>query len=235
MSKFSILWTLGLVTALGLQAPQAAQAATYSLFDASSNLSPAQQGWAAQIPAGATQTIQSGTLVLNTSSSDSLQAGYARVWPNNLAISLNRTTGYTLSLDLQLPGESHGTKDRAGFNAILISSDKRAIELDFWTTEIWALKDATDGAIFTHGEGVLTNTKTMRHYDVVVKGSQYCLFADGKYSQPALKGRLRDYSRFGFPYSQPNLIFLGDNTKSASAITNLKKVRLSEGAIAACP
>jgi hypothetical protein len=232
--KYSAVYAI--VSVALIQTAQAAQALTLTLFDASQNTLPSQQGWFAQIPSGVTQSIQSGNLVFNTSGSNSFKSGYVRFRPWNLAIPLNRATGYTFSLDVQLAAESHSTNDRAGFNVVLVSSDRKAIELDFWTSEIWALKDAADGAIFTHGEGFFTNTSIqMRRYDVVVKGEQYCLFADGKYGQPALKGRLRDYSSFGFPYSQANFAFVGDNTTSASATVNLKKVSLSDVAIATCP
>ncbi len=44
---------------------------------------------------------------------------------------MDRTTGYTLSFDLQVGSESHVSNDRAGFSVIALSSDLQGIELGF--------------------------------------------------------------------------------------------------------
>ncbi|NJM46118.1 MAG: hypothetical protein HC860_08000 [Alkalinema sp. RU_4_3] len=225
--------TLGLAGMLLLGLSPAAQAATYTLFDPATGRSPSQQGWFSSLPAEVSQSFVSGKLVLDSSGKNTYQAGYAKFRPWNLAIPLNRTAGYTLSLEVQLPIEEHASNDRAGFSTILVSSDRQAIELDFWKNRIWAQRDAVDGGLFTQGEGVNIDTASvMRRYDVVVVSDRYCLFANG---QLALRGRLRNYSSFGFPYSQPSLIFLGDNTQSARAKLHLGKVTLQDSAIASCP
>jgi hypothetical protein len=225
--------TLGLTGMLLVGLSPAAQAATYALFDPSTGRSPSQQGWFSSLPTGVAQSFAAGKLVLDSSGNNTYQAGYARFRPWNLAIPLNRTVGYTLSLDVQLPIEEHTSNDRAGFSTILVSSDRQAIELDFWKNRIWAQRDAVDGGLFTQGEGVAIDTvSAMKRYDVVVVGDRYCLFANGQLS---LRGRLRNYSSFGFPYSQPSLVFVGDNTQSARAKLHLGKVTVSDGAIASCP
>jgi hypothetical protein len=225
--------TLGLAGMLLLGISPATQAATYTLFDPGTGRSPSQQGWFSSVASGVTQSFDTGKLVLDSSGSNTYQAGYARFRPWNLAIPLNRTVGYTLSLEVQLPIEEHISNDRAGFSTILVSSDRQAIELDFWKNRIWAQRDAVDGGLFTQGEGVAIDTASaMKRYDLVVVGDRYCLFASG---QLALRGRLRNYSSFGFPYSQPSLVFVGDNTQSARAKLHLGKVILQDSAIALCP
>jgi hypothetical protein len=225
------------ISLLGLMAPPTiAQVSSLSLYNPASGRLPAQQGWFSSIPAGATQQLTpTGATDLNTSSNPSLQSGYVRLSPWNLATRLNRTTGYTLRFDLQVLAETHLSPHRAGLSVIAVSSDARAIELGFWRDRIWVQNDASSGAQFTQGEGIARATNTaIERYDLVVQSEHYCLFAANQLSQPILKGKLRNYSSFGFPYSYSNLIFIGDNTQSASAISRIQRVEYSSSAIAPC-
>ena len=153
-----------------------AEAATVTLYDGSLNTAPSSQGWNL-IPLGGVPTVSvgGGATTLNTTSSDGISAGYFR--SNS---TLNRTTGYTLSFTVQLLAEDHSNlaaqnntavdniADRAGFSVIVLSSDRRGIELGFWTNDsnttnrIWAQNDgavkadpnnAPAGTRFTHAEG----------------------------------------------------------------------------------
>lgn len=207
-----------------------AKAATFPLFDSSLNRLPDRQGWISQAPAGSA-TLLSGAVVLNTSSNLLTQAGYAHLRPFTRLPSLNRTNGYTLSLSLQLLAESHSTNNRAGFSTIVIGSDRQGIELGFWRDRVWA-----QNVGFTQGEGfaIQTGQRSVR-YDLVVKGDRYCLFTDQNYAQPKLRGLLRNYAAFGSPYNLANFLFLGDNTRSASATVKIDNVTMQDVAIANCP
>ena len=122
-----------------------------------------------------------------------------------------------------------GLDDRAGFSLIVVSSDKRAIELGFWKDRIWAQADGAAeppaGPLFTQAEGAAFNTQVGRiPYTLVVQGDAYTLSSTGT---PILSGKLRDYSAFNGlpdPYETPNLIFLGDDTAAAGAKIDLAYV-----------
>jgi hypothetical protein len=206
-----------------------ANAATFRLFDSSLNRLPDRQGWISQAPTGSA-TLQSGAVVLNTSSNLLTQAGYAQLRPWTPLPNLNRTNGYTLTLTSELIAENHsGSNNRAGFSAIVIGSDRQGIELGFWSNRIWA-----QNVGFTQGEGVSFTTGRPVRYDLVVKGDRYCLFTDQNYARPQLRGPLRNYAAFGTPYNLANFLFLGDNTRSASATVKISNVTMHDVAIANC-
>jgi hypothetical protein len=224
---------LGLV---GQSTPAAiAQIATTSLYNPARQQLPAAQGWLRSIPTGATQQLTAtGATDLNTNGSLGFQAGYMRFSPWNL-MRLNRATGYTLRFDVQLLAETHSSPHRAGLSVIAVSSDLRAIELGFWRDRIWVQNDARNGIQFTQGEGVNWPTGTaVQRYNLVVQGDNYCLFHNTTLTQPILRGKLRNYSSFGFPYSTGSLIFVGDNTQSASAISRIERVDYQDRPIAPC-
>lgn len=122
---------------------------------------------------------------------------------------MDRTTGYTLSFELQIGTEGHASNDRAGFSVIALSSDLQGIELGFWGNEVWAQNSG-----FTHGEGTtgFNPSAAFVSYDLTIQGSAYTLKAN---DATILTGALRTYS--GSPYNTANFIFLGDNTFSAQA------------------
>ena len=143
--------------------------------------------------------------------------------------------GYTVSFTVQVELEDHagsdknndGIEDRAGFSLIVLSSDKRGIELGFWKDRIWAQEGGTGSTLFTQAEGAAFDTQSARiPYALAVQGDTYTLSSNGT---PILSGNLRDYTAFsGFPdpYETPNLIFLGDDTSSASANIQLAYVEV---------
>jgi len=165
------------------------------------------------------------------------QAGYAG--SPVLMPKLKRTTGYTITFAVQVQTESHFfNNDRAGFSLIALSDDADGtepvwgIELGFWTNEVWAQDDDTQGGtLFTHAEGATFDTTSTTLYDLHVITDTYTLLADGV---EILNGRLRDYSNFsGFPdpYETPNILFLGDDTTSAGARIKLDYVAISANSL----
>ncbi len=167
---------------------------------------------------------------------------------------LDRTKGITIQFDIKLNAENHegsdkngdGIGDRAGFSVIVISNDKKGIELGFWKDDanlwvsdrIWIQQDGKAepprGNLFTHtAEGSAFNTGSMTHYELQIYGNNYRLFANGS-SAPILTGALRDYTAFDHtttipplfynPYTTSNFLFFGDNTVSASASVDLKRI-----------
>jgi hypothetical protein len=206
------------------------------LYDGALNTTPDQQGWAyltsPLFGAEATQSASGGRTTLDTTPDAAEMAGYFLGGPFGspaLAPVLDRLSGFSLSFDARLDAESHASGDRAGFSVIVLSSDRLGIELGFWSDEVWA---QADDPLFAHGEGAaLDTTRALARYELRVLGTAYTLSADGV---PLLSGALRDYTAFaGFPdpYEIPNLLFLGDNTSSASARVEIARVSVSFAAV----
>ncbi len=157
-------------------------------------------------------SISGGLLNLDTTAA-SVRAGWS-----STGGTMDRTTGYTLSFDLRINAEAHTGNDRSGFAVIALSSDLQGIELGFWSTEVWA-----QNVGFTHGEGTaaFNPSADVISYDLTIQGSSYTLKAN---DNQVLTGSLRNYSASGFPYTTPNFVFLGDNTFSAAADSDLGAV-----------
>lgn len=190
---------------------------------------PAQQGWLYQ--GTAIQTVPSVTATtsgtsLNTGSSTNY-AGYFKQAPN----SLNRLTGYSVQFSFKVNSESHSNTNRAGFSLIVMSAavpgetQPYGIELGFWTNSLWA-----QNVGFTRGENVAIDTQSaVNNYRLYVQGLNYKLYVNGA-TQPILQGALRQYTGFtpppGYPnpYKTPNLLFMGDNTTSATGKVTLTQV-----------
>lgn len=155
---------------------------------------------------GSPSHTTSGGLLHFDTTSGSIRSGWSTTGGT-----MDRTTGYTVSFDLQVLSETHSSTDRAGFSVIALSADLQGIELGFWSDEAWA-----QNAGFTHGEGTagFNPSAALTSYDLTVQGSGYTLKAN---DAVILTGNLRDYSGTGFPYTTPNFIFIGDNTFSAAA------------------
>jgi len=189
------------------------------------------------VPGTATQTAAGGVTTLDTTALAGEAAGYSA---KAAAVpTLDRAAGYALTVTAQLQTESHagsdkdgdGLDDRAGFSVIVLSSDLRGLELGFWTNRVWAQADGAavppTGRLFTQAEGAVFDTTRLVTYTLFVRGDTYTLAGDG---QALLTGDLRDYTAFtGFPdpYETPNLIFLGDDTTSASAAVRLARVEVT--------
>ena len=209
------------------------------LYDGALGNMPDNQGWAYLASGGsATRTPSGGATTLDTSSSKGISAGYFAAQGGFFGSTapvpaLDRTIGYTVSFTVQVELEDHagsdknndGKEDRAGFSLIVLSSDKRGIELGFWKDRIWAQEGGTGSTLFTQAEGAAFDTQSGRiGYVLTVQGDTYTLSSNGT---PILSGSLRDYTAFSGlpdPYETPNLIFLGDDTSSASAKIDLAYV-----------
>ena len=202
--------------------------ASYLLYDGSLGTAPSAQGWLYLtepiLSPSATRGMQGSTTILNTTAVMSDKAGYFDVLHPMQPV-LDRSQGYRIRFDLQVTSESHASVHRAGFSVIAIGHDQMGLELGFWEDEVWAQDDSP---LFTHAEGAaFDTTAALTTYELLVLGSGYTLHANGT---PILQGALRDYSSFGFPYDDPNLLFFGDDTSSAAA-----RVRLGRFEVSAVP
>ncbi len=197
------------------------------LFDDSTSQRPSEQPWLAFAANGvASQTIVPGTGVRLTSSIG-VSAGYSNrgitgTLKNPAFPVLNRQQGFSLNFELKVNSENHSNTNRAGFSTIVLTSDARGIELGFWEQEVWA---QSDSPLFTHAEGAaFNNTVAEVDWRLSVFGNAYSLYGNNSL---VLNGALRDYSSFGFPYTQTNFLFLGDNTSSAGADVTLGAISLA--------
>jgi hypothetical protein len=207
-------WVAGL--ALGVVAGRA-----QVLYDGAHGALPSGAGWSfAAIPGTATQTLTDAGVRLNTLTLNAESAGYARV----LAPALDRAAGFALAVRFHLRDERHTRAERAGFSVIVLSADRRGIELGFWEGGVFA---QADEPLFSRGESA-DFAFDAGPVDAVIgcRGDRYQLSVNGSL---VLTGPVRDYTAFtGFPdvYETPNLLFLGDNTSSAAAEVELHAVAL---------
>jgi hypothetical protein len=197
------------------------------LFDGRLGADPvAQQWWFLADPPGgrAHSQAEPAAIRLNTLGQPNDKAGYFTHDPVSSDLLrhpglpvLSRRAGFSLFFDAQLEQESHSRDDRAGFSVIVITDDQKGLELGFWMNQVWAQSDAGP-PLFQDSRAesaAWTAPAQPIRFELAVRGNRYTLRAGSK---PLLKGPLRDYTRFGgFPYTQPNFIFLGDDTGSAAA------------------
>jgi hypothetical protein len=178
--------------------------------------------------AAANQLFGGGLTTLDTRSKISDSAGYFA--KSNLLPDFDRKKGYTVRFKVQVVSENHegsdknkdGVADRAGFSIIVLSNDFQGVELGFWTNQVWAQDDGKK--LFTHAEGVNFNTTSLIPYELTILGDSYSLSANGK---KILSNRLRNYSKFGWPYNINNFLFMGDDTTSAGGLIRLASVQIS--------
>ncbi|MFM7425882.1 MAG: Calx-beta domain-containing protein [Elainella sp.] len=223
------------------------------LFDPSRGTGPAAQGFVfpnvdLSFPFNlASEAISSSATLLDTTTGgdNSIYAGYSSLTTagdkvNPTYPDLDRTAGFSLQFGAQILEEQRTNPNRAGFSVILLSSDKRGIELGFQQAEggrIFAQSDGTTpnpadqsngqpNGLFVAAESTAHNINLATDYRLTIQGNSYRLFANGS---PILTGPLRDYSPFSGaidPYERPNLVFLGDDTTSARARVSLSRVAL---------
>ncbi len=124
---------------------------------------------------------------------------------------LDRNAGFAVHLRMRIHSENHVSKNRSGCSLIVITDDLKGVELAFWEDEIWA---QTDKPLFTHGEGVLFDTRPMTDYELIIIGDAYELYVKDKL---ILGGALKDYSQRGLVYGIHDYLFLGDATSRGSA------------------
>jgi hypothetical protein len=214
--------TLGLIVSLS------SSTFALDLYNGSLGTSPDAQGWLKFNTDGTSVPLTAGgTTSFNTTATQTERGGFSNynlIFPVNGAFpSLNRTTGYTVSLDMKVLAESHQSTDRSGVGLIVLSSDLMGVELEFWSNEVWV----QSGSDFHHAEGAAFNTTAANTtYDVAIHGSTYDVFANGN-ATPLLSGNLRSYSAFGLPYTLPNFMFLGDDTTSASGAFEFSRLALT--------
>lgn len=202
------------------------------LYNGSLNTTPDAQGWFYGTDfLLATQSAAGGMTTFSSTADNAIRAGYSTLNPITNEVlagmpTLDRAGGYTVEFDVKVDSESHASADRAGFNLIALSSDRKGIELGFWTSQVWA---QSDNPLFMHAEGASFDTaQGVIHYQLAVQGDSYRLFAG---SSLLLAGSLRDYSSFGKPYTYQNFLFLGDDTTSASAQIELARVAVLSYAV----
>ena len=207
---------------------------TVNLYTGSGTQTPQSQGWLNFIPEFGTPSVSSaaGATILDTTSSDSIMAGYFNfnstltAFQNASFPTLNPAVGFSVNFNLQINSESHtgaNGANRAGFSVIALGSDDTGIELGFWPDDIWA--QSTTPTLFTHGEDATFNTESAaQQYSLTIQGSAYTLSADGT---PILTGPTRNYSSFGLPYTLPNFLFLGDDTTAAEASETFSSVSVT--------
>ncbi len=175
-------------------------------------------------PPFATQTISDSGVILDSTTSASIQAGYGVTASNSII--LDRHTGYKVTFEAHVLTQTAVNNDRAGFSLIVLSEDLEGIELSFWNDQIFSQDDG--GNLF--GRGETANFDTMvapTLYDLQIFSGTYTLSSSGT---EIMNGRLRNYSAFepppGYPdpYETPSFIFLGDNTTSAQASVKIDYV-----------
>lgn len=230
-----------LAVTVSVASGEAAPAAdTVVLYDTGQGTTPDQQGWAYVtrpiLTAKAQRSFADGLTRLDTTPVMSEWAGFlSRLKVRNVSLShprmpdLDRQAGYTVRFRLGVVQEEHTGADRAGFCIIVVGDDLQAIELDFWTDEIWAqsgphrLKPGEP--LFTHTvERVKIDTTQLTVYELRIAGDSYSLWSGDR---PVLSGPLRDYSgHWHFAYRQANTIFLGDNSSRGSAVVEIGNVEV---------
>lgn len=200
------------------------------LYDGTTAQSPTSAGWTLitdpLFGAQVTETPGAVGVTLDSTVAISDKGGYFSNAISSPAIVLDRDVGFTLRWRALVSAETHLTNDRAGFNVLVVCSDLMALELAHWENEVWA-QDGPPNT-FTHAEGATVNTTSLREYELIVQGDTYALNVDGG---EVLTGNLRDYSSFDpglpiNPYTTPNMIFLGDDTGSASASVRIDYISL---------
>ena len=145
--------------------------------------------------------------------------------------SMNPATGFSVSWDLAITSESNTSTDRAGFDVIVLGSDKKGVELGYWGNDVWAQtynsgfeRDGTQDSniqnddTFDTGPGIID-------YTLTVLGGNYTLQANGS---TILTGTTHDYTASDMlPYTLPNFVFMGDDTSEASAKAEFSSLTVS--------
>jgi hypothetical protein len=224
----------GFIAALALAGAHEA-VASISLYDGTQPGLPQTQGWLAyqSIPT-TTPTLAStvGPTTLNTSASNAIYAGFSNYASNGISESLvnsafptlSPTTGFDLTFNTKLDSESHtGNSNRAGFSVILLGNDLNGVELGFWNGLIFAQSSTFTQTV--EETSSFDPAAQFHQYDLHIQGSTYTLTANGT---QILTGPTRNYSGSGLlPYETPNFVFLGDDTTSAQAVTEIEAVSVS--------
>ena len=229
------------IAAIGIVASGAfdrVDAVTITLYDGSSGVTPnnVANPYLAFAGLGSTQSANGGVTTLNTSANQQILAGYSNYNPNLTSFVnplfpiLNRNTGYTLNFTMKLNSQTNNNPNRAGFNALILGSDKKGIELGFKQSDIFAYNSANlqAGERSTNLTGLIS---TLNTYNLNILGNNYTLKNNGN---TLLTGLLRDYTGVVNPntpatsvYGTSNLLFLGDDRTTAGASVDIKNISLT--------
>lgn len=247
MKKTIAALTVGLTL---LMTANRSEAVSITLYDGASNVTPNQYNSPSPwlnfaSPNGGIQNAGGGVTNLNTTSNNNVYAGYSNynasinsnpsvITPttpvNSSFPSLDRNAGYTLSFTVKINSQFNdgpNGPNRAGFSVIVLSSDKKGIELGFRNTDIFAQNNSSFNGGGEQIGGLSTLLANLTTYDLNVSGNSYTLSSG---STSLLTGLLRDYTTatgFGSDiYKTSNLIFLGDDTTSARANIDLANVSI---------
>jgi Ca2+-binding RTX toxin-like protein len=205
-----------------------------SLYNASLPSRPNEQGWLS-FGGGLTgsQALTANGTTLTSTALVPDMAGYsnhaaAAPTPVNAGFpSLDRATGFALDFRLRLISETHLSPNRAGFSVTLLDqgSVPQGIELGFWSNSIFSQVGGSSPFLATGERADGLNTTQATTYSLRLLDQLYFLLADNRL---LLSGAVQDYSQWSKdpllpynPYTTPNLVFLGDNTRSASASVEL--------------
>jgi PEP-CTERM motif len=220
---------------------------TTFLYNGSGTQTPQSQGWLSfadnAIFGDGTPvtTSTSGATTLDTTgannnptSSSNIEAGYSNYTAlgsmvNGAFPALNPTTGFSVSFDVAINLESHGTDtDRAGFDVIVLGSDKKGVELGFWSNDIWAqqfnpgmpgtfTRDGSEDSNIQRDTTALNNAPST-HYTLTITGTSYSLSTGTGSPVTILTGTTHDYTGSAMlPYTLANYVFIGDDTTDAQA------------------
>lgn len=180
----------------------------------------------------AEQFYFNGATTLSTTTTLGDYAGYG-ILPEN-SPTLVAADGFKMTFTVQVIDENHNRAERSGFSVILLDNSAKGIEIGFHENTIYA-REGNGANLFGYAEDVAFNTTTKTVYELVILNTTYTLYANGA---QILTGSVRDYSDFeppfSFlpdPYEEPNFLFLGDNTTSASAVIRLWGVSTTEGSV----
>lgn len=212
----------------------AAGAGASTLYDGANagNPLPSQQGWTTVTFPGVTSTMSGTAYNLNTTASNAYQAGNFLTLP---AGTLATGTGFDLAIGLDVLAESHTSDNRAGFSLLFVGNDpQHALELGFWTDEVWAY--AVNGTSFVRGTPAIVSTAGFHDYVVRVRNDKFDLLVDGT-------ALMSDVPLVDYPgslsnpltavYETPNLLFFGDDTTSGSSNVKVSHVSLSAAPVPA--
>ncbi|MEB3317088.1 MAG: Calx-beta domain-containing protein [Cyanobacteriota bacterium] len=211
-----------------------------TLYDAALSGLPSQQGWLAfgSGLAGSQTRSASGT-ILNSTTLLADAAGYSNrsataPTPFNSAFPpLDRSLGFGLDFRLRLLSETHQAPNRAGFSLTLLDQGPtpQGIELGFWTNSVFSQAGGSTPfqTINERVDGL--NTTLATTYSLRLLDQSYYLLAG---SRLLLSGAVQDYSLWPRdpllpynPYTTPNFLFLGDNSRSAAALVELGTTSLT--------
>jgi hypothetical protein len=152
---------------------------------------------------------------------------------------LDRAAGFNLQFTMRLNSETHaGNPVRAGFSVILLGSDRLGVEVGFQSDTLFAQAPGfgSPAAESVSGAAISALTGAFTTYDLSIAGNTYTL-RNG--ATTLLTGAVKDYTAAtgfaGDVYRTPNFLFLGDDTTSASASTDLNFVRITTNAVAPEP